>query len=117
MKDLDPQQDVAGSIPATLRRPGAAGFWLAVLLTGAGAGIAAAVLTRLLQFVQHLVWPGPDLLDAAANARAWRHVVVLLGAGLLTGAGQIVLHRLSSANGAARRRGRRLRWWEGLASI
>jgi chloride channel protein, CIC family len=99
VKDLDPQQDVAGSIPATLTRPGAAGFWLAVLLTGAGAGIAAAVLTRLLQFVQHLVWPGPDLLDAAANAGAWRHVVVLLGAGLLTGAGQIVLHRLSSANG------------------
>jgi len=99
VKDLDPQQDVAGSIPATLTRPGAAGFWLAALLTGAGAGIAAAVLTRLLQFVQHLVWPGPDLLDAAANAGAWRHVVVLLGAGLLTGGGQIVLHRLSSANG------------------
>jgi H+/Cl- antiporter ClcA len=70
-----------------------------VLLTGAGAGIGAAVLTRLLQLVQHLVWPGPDLLDAAAQAGAWRHVVVLLGAGLLTGAGQIILHRLSSANG------------------
>ena len=99
MKDLDPQQEVAGSIPATLTRPGAAGFWAAVLLTGAGAGIGAAVLTRLLQLVQHLVWPGPDLLDAAAQAGAWRHVVVLLGAGLLTGAGQIILHRLSSANG------------------
>jgi H+/Cl- antiporter ClcA len=80
-------------------RPGATGFWLAVLLTGAGAGVAAAVLTRLLQLVQHLVWPGPDLLDAAAHAGAWRHVLVLLGAGLLTGAGQIALHRLSSANG------------------
>jgi len=99
VKDLDPQQEVAGSIPATLTRPGAAGFWAAVLLTGAGAGIGAAVLTRLLQLVQHLVWPGPDLLDAAAQAGAWRHVVVLLGAGLLTGAGQIILHRLSSANG------------------
>lgn len=99
MKELDPQQEGPGSIPATLTRPGAAGFWLAVLLTGAGAGIAAAVLTRLLQLVQHLVWPGPDLLDAAAHAGGWRHVWVLLGAGFLTGAGQIVLHRLSSANG------------------
>lgn len=96
---MDPQQEGPGSIPATLTRPGAAGFWLAVLLTGAGAGIAAAVLTRLLQLVQHLVWPGPDLLDAAAHAGGWRHVWVLLGAGFLTGAGQIVLHRLSSANG------------------
>jgi H+/Cl- antiporter ClcA len=97
--DLDPQQEVAGSIPATLTRPDAVRFWLAVLLTGAGAGIAGAVLTRLLQFVQHLVWRGPNLLDAAAQAAAWWHVVVLLGAGLLTGAGQIILHRLSSANG------------------
>jgi chloride channel protein, CIC family len=99
VKGSDPQQEVPGSIPATLMRPGATGFWLAVLLTGAGAGVAAAVLTRLLELVQHLVWPGPDLLDAAAHAGAWRHVLVLLGAGLLTGAGQITLHRLSSANG------------------
>jgi hypothetical protein len=35
--DLDPQQEVAGSIPATLTRPDAVRFWLAVLLTGAGA--------------------------------------------------------------------------------
>lgn len=65
---MDPQQESPGSIPTKLTRPGAAGFWLAVLLTGAGAGIAAAVLTRLLQLVQHLVWPGSDLLDAAAHA-------------------------------------------------
>jgi chloride channel protein, CIC family len=96
---LEPRQDVTGSVPATLRSPGAAGFWAAVLLTGVGAGIAGAVLTRLLQLVQHLAWPGPDLLDAVAHAGDWRHVGVLLGAGLLTGAGQIVLHRLSSANG------------------
>jgi H+/Cl- antiporter ClcA len=70
-----------------------------VLLTGIGAGISAAVLTRLLQLVQHLVWPGPDLLDAAASAGALRHIFVLLGAGLLTGAGQIILHRLTGGNG------------------
>ena len=99
MKDLNAPQESADKIPATLTRPGAARFWLAVLLTGIGAGIGAAVLTRLLQLVQHLVWPGPDLLDAAARAGAWRHVYVLLAAGLLTGAGQIVLRRLTSGNG------------------
>jgi len=92
---------VNGTIPATLAQPGAAGFWLAVVLTGLGAGIGAAVLTRLLQVVQHLLWPGPGatLLDAAAQAGPWRHVAVLLGAGLLTGAGQLVLVRLTSGNG------------------
>jgi H+/Cl- antiporter ClcA len=99
MKDNDASQDGPGKIPATLTRPGAEGFWLAVLLTGIGAGISAAVLTRLLQLVQHLVWPGPDLLDAAASAGALRHIFVLLGAGLLTGAGQIILHRLTGGNG------------------
>jgi hypothetical protein len=72
MKDLNAPQESADTIAATLTRPGAAGFWLAVLLTGTGAGIGAAVLTRLLQLVQHLMWPGPDLLDAAARAGAWR---------------------------------------------
>ncbi len=88
-------------IPATLAQPGAARFWLAVILTGIGAGIGAAVLTRLLEAVQHLMWPGPggNLLTAAQAAGAARHILVLLGAGVLTGAGQIVLGRLTSGNG------------------
>jgi chloride channel protein, CIC family len=36
-------------IPSTLARPGAASFWLAVLLTGIGTGVAAAAITRLLE--------------------------------------------------------------------
>ena len=56
-------------------------------------------LTTLLEHVQHLMWPGPTLLDAAAQADPWRHVWVLLGAGALTGAGQIILRRLTSGNG------------------
>jgi H+/Cl- antiporter ClcA len=89
-----------GRIPATLGQPGAAGFWIAVILTGLGAGVSALALTLLLEAVQHLMWPGPGtLLDAASAASAWRHVLVLLGAGLVTGAGQIVLVRLSSGNG------------------
>jgi hypothetical protein len=47
------------------------------------------------------MWPDPDadLLDAAAQAGPWRHAAVLLAASLLTGAGQLILVRLTSANG------------------
>jgi H+/Cl- antiporter ClcA len=34
-----------------------------------------------------------------ASAPPWRHVAILLGAGMLTGLGQIVLRRLTSGNG------------------
>jgi CIC family chloride channel protein len=44
------------------------------------------------------MWPGPHILDAAAQASPSRHLTVLLGAGMLTGAGQIVLRRLTSGN-------------------
>ena len=93
-----PSRSDASSIPPTLTNPHAAYFWSAVLLTGVGAGIAAAILTRLLFFVQHIFWPGPDLLEAAAQAAWWHHVLILLMAGVLTGVGQIVLGRLSSSN-------------------
>jgi chloride channel protein, CIC family len=88
-------------IPSTLRHPGAVRFWLAVLLTGAGAGLSAAALTRLLEAVERLTWQGTgtDLLVAAQRTGALRHVFILLGAGLATGAGQILLRRLSSGNG------------------
>jgi len=88
-------------IPPTLRSAGAVGFWSAVMLTGAGAGagVGAAALTMLLQKVQQMMWPGQDLLDAATHSDAWRHIWVLLIAGALTGAGQIVLRRLTSGNG------------------
>jgi H+/Cl- antiporter ClcA len=75
-------------------------FWLAIVLTGLGTGASAAALTLILQAVQHYVWPGASgtLLDAASQATPWRHILVLLGAGLLTGAGQIVLVHLTSSN-------------------
>src|SRR6202034_2066880 len=90
-----------GAIPSTLARPGAGHFWLALVLTGIGTGGAAAALTRLVETVQRLMWSGSgtDLLDAARQAGPWRHILVLLGAGVVTGVGQIVLGRLSSANG------------------
>jgi hypothetical protein len=72
-------------------------LWLAALGTGIGAGLSAIVLTRLLEMVQHAVWAGSGthILDAAARAGAWRHVIVLLGAGVVVGIGQLVLVRLS----------------------
>ena len=95
------------AVPATLAQPGALWFWLAVTLTGIGAGVAAIALTEVLTALQHLLWPPPgngptngaSLLDAATQAGPARHILVLLGAGLLTGLGQIVLKRLSSGNG------------------
>jgi len=51
--------------------------------------------------VQHFAWNGSatNILDAAAHAGVWRHILVLFGAGLVTGAGQIILRQLSSGNG------------------
>jgi CIC family chloride channel protein len=92
----------AGSrIPSTLTQPGAAAFWLAVVLTGVGTGIGAVALTRLLDVVQHHAWPGigTSLTEAGAQAGPWRHVLVLLGAGVLTGVAQLLLRTPSSGNG------------------
>ncbi len=77
------------------------GLWVAVVLTGISTGLAAGALTRLLALVQHLVWGGSglDLLQAASQSAPARHLVALLGAGLLTGAAQLLLTRLSSGNG------------------
>ncbi|WP_240759920.1 chloride channel protein [Lichenicoccus roseus] len=87
-------------IPPILARRDAAGFWLTVLLTGIGTGLGASALTELLELVQHTLWSGNgiDLLQAACRAAAWKHLVILLGAGLLTGAGQLLVVRLSAAN-------------------
>jgi H+/Cl- antiporter ClcA len=74
---------------------------MAIVLTAVATGIGAAFLTRLLELVQHLAWQGSptDILEAAQHASSWRHVCVLLGAALLTGAGQKLLKHVSSGNG------------------
>jgi H+/Cl- antiporter ClcA len=89
------------AIPATLASPEAGRFWSALFFTGVGTGIAAVALTRLLQLVQQVAWggSGTNLLDAAEHTAPWRHIIVLLGAGLVTGLGQIILKSLSSGNG------------------
>jgi CIC family chloride channel protein len=89
-------------VPATLRDPGALRFWLAVVLTGIAAGLGAALLTLLFKATQELAWGASDpagLLEQARQASPWRHVALLLLAGLMTGGGQWLLTRLSSGNG------------------
>jgi predicted phage tail protein len=92
--------DAQGRIPATLTKPGAARFWLAVVLTGIGAGASAAALSLVLSEAQHLAWPSAngELLDAATAAGPWRHIFVLLGAGLLTGLAQILARTNETAS-------------------
>jgi H+/Cl- antiporter ClcA len=87
-------------IAPILARRDAAGFWLAVIMTGIGTGLAAAALTGLLELVQHSIWGGEglDLLDAASHTGPWRHLAILIGAGLLVGGAQFLFTRLTSAN-------------------
>jgi len=91
----------SGAIPTTLAHPGALRFWLAVCLIGTSTGLAAAMLTRLLEIIQRVAWrgSGTNILAAARQASGSRHVVVLLAAGILTGVGQFILKQLSSGNG------------------
>jgi CIC family chloride channel protein len=90
-----------GRIPATFIQAGAPRFWLAVVLTGIGAGVGAGALTKLLEFIQHHAWAGSGthILEAASGADARRHILVLLAAGLIIGIGQFFLRQLTSGNG------------------
>lgn len=98
---MQPPTEAANGIPSTLQHPAAARFWLALIGTGAIAGLGAVALTRLLEVVQRLVWGGTgmDLLASVVQTSSTHHVLALLSAGAVTGVGQIVLKRLSSGNG------------------
>jgi len=91
----------SSEVPGTLFESGAGRFWLAVIVIGLGTGVGTIALTLLLETVQHWAWPGPssDLLASVNATSAWHRVSILLGAGVLTGVGQLVLVRLSSGNG------------------
>ncbi len=89
-------------VPASLGDPNALRFWIAVILTGVAAGLGAAALTALLEQVQGHAWGAYEpsaLMEAARRVGPWRHVLLLLSAGLLTGVGQWLLTRLASGNG------------------
>lgn len=86
----------AARIPSTLHHQSARRFWRAIGLTGIATGLGAALLTKLLEWVQQVAWHGSatDILTAAEHASLLKHVVVLGSAALLTGFGQLVLKRL-----------------------
>lgn len=92
--------DNSGAIPATLDQPSAPRFWLSVMGIGVLTGLAAGLLTRLLEWTQRNLWggDGKDILDVAQHTTALRIVLILIGAGVLTGIAQVVLRKLSSGN-------------------
>lgn len=64
-------------------------FWVVVVLTGVGAGVAGGALMLLLYLVQHLSFGYTEetFLQGVEQASAARRVLVLAIAGLLAGAG------------------------------
>jgi CIC family chloride channel protein len=88
-------------VPATLRDPGAIRFWIAVVLTGLCAGLAAALLTLLFNAVQQIAWGAASpsaLFEAARQATPELHIGLLFGAGLAISLGQLALTRLTTGN-------------------
>ncbi|MGC2660332.1 MAG: chloride channel protein, partial [Bryobacteraceae bacterium] len=92
-------QNVSG-IPSTLDHPSALRFWLAVLGIGVLTGVAAGLLTKLLEWVQRACWGGNgrEILDAARHTAAPRIILTLVAAGILTGIAQVLLRKLASGN-------------------
>jgi CIC family chloride channel protein len=81
MPTESPQPNVSGDPTAGLEWR----FWLLVPPVGAGAGIGAGLLMKLLRFVQRTAWPAyaGNFLHAADAAGAARRVLLLLAAGAL----------------------------------
>lgn len=76
-------------------------FWGLLLLTGTGAGLGGGLLLKLLHLVQHLCWAyhAGTFLDGVRQAAPGRHVLVLLGAGILAGGGRLVFRRATGGHG------------------
>jgi CIC family chloride channel protein len=94
-------------------------FWMLVVLVGVGAGLGGAALIELLRAVQHLAWSyhSGDFLDAVKRTSSARRVLVLLGGGIVAGAGTALLSRYSpgEVSEAIWLRGARLPFWASLA--
>ena len=68
-------------------------FWLLLLATGVGAGLAGGLLMRLLYAVQHLAWQAAPsgLYEGVLKASALQKVLILGGAGVLVAVGASLL--------------------------
>ena len=92
------QQERASPQPNISGTELTARLWALVLLAGAGAGLAAGLLMKLLRFVQHLSfnYRQGDFLWGVQHTSAERRVLVLVAAGLIAG---LVLYGLSRIKG------------------
>jgi H+/Cl- antiporter ClcA len=97
-------------------------FWAIVAVLGLVTGAGASALVGLLRLVEHLAYgyrSGP-FLDGVAAAAGWRHIVALLLAAALVGAGSVVLRHLPRSGGTEVsdglwRRGARIALWPSIA--
>ena len=71
-------------------------FWALVVIIGVVTGLAAALLALILKAVEHASWAYHvgTMLGAAMRSGALRHVLVLLGAGLVAGLGALLVDRV-----------------------
>ncbi|MGA2319650.1 MAG: chloride channel protein [Solirubrobacteraceae bacterium] len=95
-------------------------FWALVVLIGVAAGLAGAGLIEILRFVQHLAWSyhSGDFLDGVERTSAARRLLVLAGAGVLTGVSALGLARLGGGREVSEAiwlRAGRLPFWASLA--
>jgi H+/Cl- antiporter ClcA len=92
---LQPNVIGSGSLRAFSAR-----FWVLVVVTGVGAGLAGGCLMILLHLVQRLAYPyrpGDNFLSAVENATSARILLALVAAGLLAAAARYLLQQ--TANG------------------
>jgi CIC family chloride channel protein len=76
-------------------------FWAIVAVLGVVTGAGASALVGLLRLVEHLAYgyrSGP-FLDGVEAAAGWHHIVALLLAAILVGAGAVSLRRLPRSGG------------------
>jgi chloride channel protein, CIC family len=93
-----PQPNVPGRGIVASYRPS---FWAIAVAIGLISGLAGAALIELLRGVEHLVWSFDhgSFLAAVTRASALHILLVLCCAGILTGAGALVLRRLPGLGG------------------
>lgn len=86
----DPENSILPAPPFSLR------FWLLIVLTGVGAGLAGGLLMKLLRATEHLCYGYSQghFLEAVERVSGMHRVMVLLAAGILAGAFLVLSRRL-----------------------
>jgi chloride channel protein, CIC family len=76
-------------------------FWLLVAVTGAGSGLCAGLLMKILRLTENFAWPyaAGDFLEKVSHASGEHRVLVLACAGLLTGAVLWALPKVNKKQG------------------